>query len=52
MPNIIKLKINNGTEDVLDTYLSIDESVIKIDDKFLLNILEPLHVERDSIKYF
>lgn len=51
MPNVIKLEINNGDKDIFVRQLSIDESIITINDDFLLSILRPLNINKDSIKY-
>jgi hypothetical protein len=51
MPNVIRLKINNGNKNIFDEQLSINESIITINDNFVLSILRPFNINKDSIKY-
>ncbi len=51
MQNIIKLKISDGDKIIFEKQFLINEAMITISDDFVLNILRPFNINKDSIKH-
>ncbi|MDR3601428.1 MAG: hypothetical protein P4L49_13270 [Desulfosporosinus sp.] len=51
MQNVIKLKISDGDKIIFENQFLINDVMITINDDFVLNILKPFNIYKDSIKH-